>query len=204
MDTGRGSRGRFAGRDRETSLALLRQVAAEAANSRLLVVATHRDPAPGRSGFARTLAEIVRSRGARTIALVPLTVADVRRILEAVPGDTADTETLRAAVRGSARWWATRLPAARWYHLRVVAARAALSGRFDEARSRSSAAGELAVRMGDSLACMVTDVFAELLALVRGDRREMPDGYRDSFARLPRIPIVEAAHALCLHLDRGE
>ncbi|MET8154737.1 AAA family ATPase [Sphaerisporangium sp. NPDC005289] len=93
---------------------------------------------------------------------------------------------------------ATRLPVARWYHLRVAAARAALAGRWDEARARSSEAGAVAVRTGDSLACVVTDVFAALVALVRGDPSEVPEGDPEAFAA--PIPVVEAAHALRLHL----
>ncbi|MFC7386780.1 ATP-binding protein [Sphaerisporangium rhizosphaerae] len=93
---------------------------------------------------------------------------------------------------------ATRLPVARWYHLRVAAARAALAGRWDEARARSSEAGAVAAGTGDSLACVVTDVFAALVALVRGDPSEVPDGDPEAFAA--PIPVVEAAHALRLHL----
>ncbi|MFC4529197.1 AAA family ATPase [Sphaerisporangium dianthi] len=123
---------------------------------------------------------------------------------------------------------ATRLPVAGWYHRRAAAARAALAGRWDDARTLSAEAGTLAVRTGDSLACVVTDVFAQLLALVRGDRRELPDGHRGSFATPPTnaanaanaanmanaanaanaanmanaaIPVIEAAYALRLHLD---
>ncbi|GAA3020466.1 helix-turn-helix transcriptional regulator [Streptosporangium longisporum] len=96
---------------------------------------------------------------------------------------------------------ATRLPVARWYHLRVSAARSALSGRFDRARSASAEAGEIAARMGDPLARVTTDVFAQLMALLRGDRGDLPAGYRETFAALPPIPVVEAAHTLCLYLD---
>lgn len=97
----------------------------------------------------------------------------------------------------------TRQPMAHWHLLRVSAARAALSGRFDQARSESVTAGEIAARMGDPFAAAITDGFGAFLALVRGDRREIPAGYPESFSAVPRIPVVEAAHALCLWLDGG-
>ncbi|GII01947.1 helix-turn-helix transcriptional regulator [Planobispora takensis] len=96
---------------------------------------------------------------------------------------------------------ATRLTAARWYHLRTAAAREALSGRFGRARSLSAEAGETAARMGDAMASAFTEMFGGLLALVRGDRREIPGGYREVFAALPPVPVVEAAHVLRLYLD---
>ncbi|GIH96470.1 AAA family ATPase [Planobispora siamensis] len=95
----------------------------------------------------------------------------------------------------------TRLTAARWHHLRAAAAREALSGRFERARSLSAEAGETAARMGDAMASAFTEMFAGLLALVRGDRREIPGGYREVFAALPPVPPVEAAHVLRLYLD---
>ena len=71
----------------EASLALLRQVAREAADSRLLVIATHRDPPDGQgTALARTLADIARSRSVRTVRLAPFTHAEVAEYFDEVPG----------------------------------------------------------------------------------------------------------------------
>ncbi|MFI6323410.1 LuxR C-terminal-related transcriptional regulator [Nonomuraea sp. NPDC050556] len=90
----------------------------------------------------------------------------------------------------------TRLPTARWYHLRASAARSALSGRFDQAREESTEARNIATKMGDPLAEVTSDVFAGLVALVRGDPRDLPTS-----PAFPRIPVLEAAQALALHLN---
>ena len=92
------------------------------------------------------------------------------------------------------------LPTARWFHLRVCAARSALAGRFDQARSESHAAGALAVRLNDPVACAVTDQFTGLLALARGDRSEVPTGIPAATRSFPRIPLFQAAQALQLEL----
>lgn len=90
----------------------------------------------------------------------------------------------------------TRLPTARWYHLRASAARSALSGRFDQAREESAEARAITKKMGDPLAEVTSDVFAGLVALVRGDPRDLP-----APNAFPPIPVLEAAQALALHLN---
>ena len=92
------------------------------------------------------------------------------------------------------------LPTARWFHLRVCAARSALAGRFDQARSESNAAGVLALRLNDPFACAVTDQFTGLLALARGDRTEIQAGIGPTSQSFPQIPLFQAAHALQLQL----
>jgi DNA-binding CsgD family transcriptional regulator len=92
-------------------------------------------------------------------------------------------------------------PIARWQYLRVLAARAALSGRFDSARTQSREAGQIATRMGDPFAATITVGFAAVLAVMRGDHREIPADYPASFTAAAQIPVVHAAHALCLYLD---
>ncbi|GAA0375591.1 AAA family ATPase [Microbispora corallina] len=101
---------------------------------------------------------------------------------------------------------ATRLPGARWYHLRAAAARAALAGRLEEARALSGEAGDLARRMEDRVAAAVSVMFAGVLGVVRGDPGELPRRHRDVLAALPRTPLTEAARCLFLHLegDRDE
>ncbi|WP_141955509.1 helix-turn-helix transcriptional regulator [Actinoallomurus bryophytorum] len=111
--------------------------------------------------------------------------------LSAVDDEVARLGELRAALYH---------PHAHWYHLRVLAARAALGGRFDSARSHSLEARQVATRMGDPFAVSVSGCFATVLALMRGDPREIPEGYPASLAPIVRIPVVGATHALCLYL----
>jgi DNA-binding CsgD family transcriptional regulator/DNA-binding transcriptional ArsR family regulator len=94
-------------------------------------------------------------------------------------------------------------PIARWQHLRVLAARAALSGRFDAARAQSLEAGRIATRMGDPFAATITVGFAAVLAVMRGDQREIPADHGVSFTAVAQVPVVRAAHALCLYLKGG-
>jgi DNA-binding CsgD family transcriptional regulator len=84
--------------------------------------------------------------------------------------------------------------------LRVCAARSALVGRFTQARSESAAAGVLALRLNDPVACAVTDQFTGLLALARGDWNEVPNGLGPTAELFPQIPMFQAAHALQSHL----
>lgn len=71
------------------SLAMLGQVAFEAADSPLLIIGTHRDASVHGSAFAQTLAEVARCRAVRSLALAPLTAQDVARYLAEVPGGAA-------------------------------------------------------------------------------------------------------------------
>ena len=56
-------------------------------------------------------------------------------------------------------------------------ARAALAGRFESARSHSAEATQVAIRMSDPFAVAASGCFATVLALMRGDPREIPAGY---------------------------
>jgi len=95
----------------------------------------------------------------------------------------------------------TGLPAARWFHLRVLAARSALDGHFDQARRESAAAGTIAVRMGDPTMTQVSDAFTTILALVRGDPRGIPSPPPIRVDGHPQGPSLQAARALSLHLS---
>lgn len=94
----------------------------------------------------------------------------------------------------------TGLPSARWFHLRVLAARSALGGLFDQARTESAAAGTIAARMGDPAIAQVSDAFTTILALVRGDPRGIPTPQPPLVDGYPQGPSLQAARALSLHL----
>jgi DNA-binding CsgD family transcriptional regulator/DNA-binding transcriptional ArsR family regulator len=111
--------------------------------------------------------------------------------LSAVDDEIARLGELRATIHH---------PHAHWYHLRVLAARAALAGRFESARSHSADATQVATRMSDPFAIATSGCFATVLSLMRGDPREIPAGYPASLAPMVRIPVVGATHALCLYL----
>ena len=95
---------------------------------------------------------------------------------------------------------ASGLPAARWFHLRVLAARSALAGRFDQARSGSAAAGTIADRMGDPAISQVNEAFSVVLALVRGDPDGIPSTEPSRVGMLTQRPAVQAAQALSLYV----
>src|SRR5882757_8104084 len=95
----------------------------------------------------------------------------------------------------------TRLPLIRWHHLRTRATLAALIGEFDDARSLSATAGELAGRMGDPSTTWLGFAFGTQLAMLRGDPADMLPGTRQVVAAGPRWPVVEAAQATVLYLD---
>lgn len=76
----------------EMSLRLLRHLAGELADSRLLVIGTYRDPAgPGSERLHLTLPELLRCPGSRTMRLGPLTEDAVRAYLggRSLPPDAA-------------------------------------------------------------------------------------------------------------------
>ncbi|GGM08478.1 LuxR C-terminal-related transcriptional regulator [Dactylosporangium sucinum] len=98
---------------------------------------------------------------------------------------------------------AARLPVAEWHALRADAAREALAGRWGAARTLNERAHAAALRTGDRLAAAVTDLFAVLLGLVRGDRGELRAGWAERRDDDPRLPLGDAVTALH-HLVDGE
>ena len=95
-------------------------------------------------------------------------------------------------------------PAARWFALRTAAGRTALSGRFDDALSQSESAGTLAAGMSDPGARAVTDQFAGLLAIIRGEPPQTPRQLPPSSNSMRPRGLL-AAHALWLqHLGRTQ
>lgn len=145
------------------------------------------------------LAELTIRLGRDTRYTMAVVRAHIWRIDAAYQGvdiAAADREIARLADLAAT----TDLPSSRWFQLRASAARAALSGRFDLALSESESAGTLATRMNDPAACAVTDEFATLLALIRGDPDQVPPITHHTLASAPHTPLFQAAHALRLLL----
>jgi DNA-binding CsgD family transcriptional regulator len=92
----------------------------------------------------------------------------------------------------------TRLPLVRWHLLRQQASRAALDGRLGEARDRSWAAYQLALRLQDPSGAGLSYAFAVWLAAVRGEASELPADFLDVTAGYPPIAIVQAGRARAL------
>ena len=94
----------------------------------------------------------------------------------------------------------SRSPLARWHLLRVQAARAALAGQLEQARTANSAAGALAAQLQDRSAVGMTDAFRLCLATLTGDPAELGDGWLAALADAPDIPILDACRASALLL----
>ena len=95
---------------------------------------------------------------------------------------------------------ATRLPLIRWHLLRQQASRAALAGRFAEARKQSWAAYRLAVRLQDPSGAGLSYSFAVLLAALRGEPSDVPADFLEVTAGFAAPPIVRAGQALALYV----
>ena len=108
--------------------------------------------------------------------------------------DAVDVEIAQIAQLADA----TRLPLVRWHLLRQQASRAALDGRLGEARDRSWAAYQLALRLQDPSGAGLSYAFAVWLAVVRGEAGEIPADFLDVTAGYPPIAIVQAGRARAL------
>jgi DNA-binding NarL/FixJ family response regulator len=94
----------------------------------------------------------------------------------------------------------SRLALARWHHLRTLAARASLEGRFDVARIRNAEATAAAAGSGDRTALQMSLAHRHDLAYLRGDTGELHADDLADLTRAPQIPIVVAARAQMLLL----
>ncbi len=108
--------------------------------------------------------------------------------------DAVDVEIAQIAALADA----TLLPLVRWHLLRQQASRAALDGRLGEARDRSWAAYQLALRLQDPSGAGLSYAFAVWLAVVRGEAGEIPADFLDVTAGYPPIAIVQAGRARAL------
>jgi DNA-binding CsgD family transcriptional regulator len=87
------------------------------------------------------------------------------------------------------------LPLARWHLLRATASRAALEGRFDQAREANLAAADLGLNLDDASAVGMTFAHAGEVALIRGDSRDLLDGTMASLAGAPQMTLIRAVRA---------
>lgn len=118
-------------------------------------------------------------------------------------GRLDEVDRVSQAITGLAA--ASGLPLARWHDERCRAARAALEGRFDDARESNGRATDLVRTTGDPTAAALSQVFACHLALLRQDPRELPDGFWPVVQATQHIPFLLALRALALLLlDRVE
>lgn len=101
-------------------------------------------------------------------------------------------EALHAIVEQAA---GSGLPLAHWHVQRCLAAKAALEGRFDDAREHNAQASELVRDAGDPDAAALSDVFGCHLALLRQDPREIPDAFWAAAATVEHYPLVLAVRA---------
>jgi DNA-binding CsgD family transcriptional regulator len=92
------------------------------------------------------------------------------------------------------------LPLAQWHLHRLYAARTLLTGQFAESAEHSRRAFATARDSGDMIAMAMHYAHGIRLALVREDAGCLPDGYRESLAAAPSIPIVDVERANVLML----
>ena len=94
---------------------------------------------------------------------------------------------------------------ARWHYNRFRAARAAMTGDFDDARRADRAAFQLAERVGDISLLGMSYAFANQLAILRGDADEVPPEWESIILQAPPMPLVRISlpiqHALAGDLD---
>jgi DNA-binding NarL/FixJ family response regulator len=92
------------------------------------------------------------------------------------------------------------LPLAQWHLHRLQAARTLLGGQFTESADHSARAFAIARDSGDVIAMSMHYAHGVQLAVVRGDAAFLPDGFRESLAAAPSIPLVHVQLAKVLAL----
>ncbi len=86
-----------------------------------------------------------------------------------------------------------RSPLARWHWHRLTATRNALVGDFPAATEHNRAATALADGMGEVSLAGMSFSFNVLVALIRGDPAEIPDGLHRMLQQAPRMPLVQVS-----------
>jgi hypothetical protein len=94
------------------------------------------------------------------------------------------------------------LPLVQWHHQRVIAAVAALEGRFDAARSANAQAYEIAIETGDATGALLVGTHAHRISQLRGDLADIPPGIERVLERTDRTPVFLVARAQW-HLQTG-
>jgi DNA-binding CsgD family transcriptional regulator len=94
----------------------------------------------------------------------------------------------------------SRLPLVRWHLLRARAARAALRGRFAEAREANEEAAGVGARLQEPSAVGMSHAFRYCLARLTGDRADLGEDWVARAADAPDIPIIAASRASALLL----
>ncbi|MDN5861601.1 MAG: helix-turn-helix transcriptional regulator, partial [Pseudonocardia sp.] len=117
-------------------------------------------------------------------------------------GDLATAEAHVAAIGGVAEQ--TRLPVARWHHLRRRASLAGMAGRFELSRRLSDEARSVTVGWGDESAEGAWQGHSMFLALLRGDPSDIAPGWRDLLDDIGRYPPVARAGLAAALLLSGE
>ncbi|HTJ38316.1 MAG TPA: AAA family ATPase [Dactylosporangium sp.] len=92
------------------------------------------------------------------------------------------------------------LPVLQWHRHRMLASRAAFSGRFDEAAEHSHRAMEIARASGDHTAAGMHFAHAVHVAVLRGDPAALPEGLEAAYAAAPPAPLVDVVRANALVL----
>ncbi|SFF41636.1 ATP-binding protein [Blastococcus tunisiensis] len=167
----------------ETSLRLLRHLAGEVQRSRLLVVATYRDPAggPGDRPLDRTLPDLLRWPTTRALPLPPLGEDDVRAFLPRAPA-----EAVRVAHRRSG---------GNPLYLRAVARAPATASGEGSAELRHLVRTTLTslpapvLDLLDTAAVLGEEVDAGLVAAVTG---RLPDEVREGLDAAVRAGVLTA------------
>jgi DNA-binding CsgD family transcriptional regulator len=91
-------------------------------------------------------------------------------------------------------------PVGRWHVHRLLALRAAMLGRFEEARAQGDEGRRLAERIGD-LSMMGMQLSLQVhLGYLRGAPDEIPDNALELLSQAPSIPLVQAAACMTLAL----
>jgi DNA-binding CsgD family transcriptional regulator len=89
----------------------------------------------------------------------------------------------------------TPLPVLQWHRHRMLASRAVLAGRFDDAVAHSRRATGIALASGDHTAAAMHFAHGVHVAVLKGDPAALPEGLDAAFAAAPLDPLVDIQRA---------
>ncbi|MEV4136720.1 AAA family ATPase [Dactylosporangium sp. NPDC049742] len=87
------------------------------------------------------------------------------------------------------------LPVLQWHRNRMLASRATLAGRFDDAVAHSRHATAIALASGDPSATVMHFAHGVHVAVLRGDPAALPEGLDAAFAAAPLDPLIDVQRA---------